>query len=608
MTAAASTAPGAEKTQALETSARELAVSHRTSERPTGAHTRLRPNELARALEHARRHLATTPPGDAAVPRAAEWFLDNYYLIRRVARQIKEDLPRGFARHLPWIPASAGDFRPLQGDFRIWLLARALIAATRLELDPATLRRFVAAYQEQTPLTIAELWALPTMLRTTVLRHLVRFLDELKIPVGPVGDGDHVRTPDNDALGLDPGVGVEYAIRALRLLDVVDWKAFFAKANRVEAILASDPAGVYARMDFATCDSYRQVVEALAWRTGRAEHDVADLAIALAQAGQVDAPSDQGDGDDRARHVGHYLVGDGRALLEERLGYRPIGLARVRRTLTRRPTPSYLLPLAVLTAVPLVVLGGVLAHRAPVGLVIAAIAIAAVPVSGVAVAICQEIFARLLSPRTLPKLDFSKGLTAEVRTLVAIPTLLGRPEDVAEMSRQLELHYLSNPDPELQFALLTDDIDSKEVPTDATLLELAARAIDALNARHGAGGTGPFHLLHREARWNPGEQRYMGWERKRGKLEELNRLLRGDQTTSYARHVGDPTGLTGIRFVVTLDSDTQLPIGTAQRLIGTLAHPLNRARTDPRTGRVTSGYTIVQPRVETSPISARRTH
>ncbi|MGH2899849.1 MAG: hypothetical protein ACRDMZ_14340, partial [Solirubrobacteraceae bacterium] len=200
MTAAASTVPGVDKTQALETSARELAANHHTSERASGAHTRLRPDELARALEHARRHLASTPPGDAALPRAAEWFLDNYYLIRRVARQIKEDLPRGFARHLPWIPAGGGDSR---GDFRIWRLARALIAATRLELDPVALRRFVAAYQEQTPLTIAELWALPTMLRTTVLRHLVRFLDELHIPVGSVGDAPDVRAPDSDALGLD---------------------------------------------------------------------------------------------------------------------------------------------------------------------------------------------------------------------------------------------------------------------------------------------------------------------------------------------------------------------------------------------------------------------
>src|SRR6185312_3236048 len=150
-------------------------------------------------------------------------------------------------------------------------------------------------------------------------------------------------------------------------------------------------------------------------------------------------------------------------------------------------------------------------------------------------------------------------------------------------------------------------VDSKAMPADATLLDSAARGIEELNARHGRGESGPFHLLHREARWNAGEERFMGWERKRGKLEELNRLLRGATDTSYTRHVGDPKGLRDVRFVITVDSDTQLPMGTARRLVGLLAHPLNRAVFDDETGRVVSGYTIVQPRVEMSPSSARQT-
>jgi hypothetical protein len=249
VTQAASTAPpdGAAKAQALETSACALAERHRPLARTPSARTRFaEETQVTRALEYAQRHLAVKPAKDAALPRAAEWFLDNYYLIRRVARQIKEDLPPGFARRLPWVAT---------GDFRVELLASELVAMMR----------------------------------------------------------------------LDPGVGVEYSIRALRLLDVIDWKAFFAQTNRVEAILNTDPAGVYPRMDFQTRDSYRRVVEALAWRTGRGEHDVADLAIA-----QASAP----DGDDRHRHVGYHLVGSGRAVLEQRLGYRPT------RSLLRSRSPS----------------------------------------------------------------------------------------------------------------------------------------------------------------------------------------------------------------------------------------------------------------------------
>ena len=534
------------------------------------------------------------PTDDTTLPRAAEWFLDNYYLLRRVARQIEEELPRGFILRLPQIATGAA-----AGWLRIDRLARELIVATSVELDAATVRGFVDAYQTVDPLTIAELWALPTMLRTGVLRQLVRFLDELHLPLRPDGEVPEDPRAADDQIALDPGVGVERSIRALRVLDVIDWKKFFEQTNRVEAILAADPARVYGRMDFESCDSYRRVVETLAWDTKRAEHAVAQLAIDLA--------SQSAEGD-RHGHVGQYLVGPGRSILEERLGYRPAGLARVRRSLMRWPTVSYLGSLALLTVVPLAALGWILEAAMAGPLMIAVtIIVAAIPVSAIAVAIIQAVLARVLDPRTLPKLDFTKGMTEDVRTLIVTPTMIGGLDDVAAMIRQLELHYLANPDPQLQFALLTDEVDSKTAPTDATLIDRAAHEIVALNVKHGDRSPGPFHLLHREARWNPHEECFMGWERKRGKLEELNRLLRGDAETSFTRRVGNPAGLVGIRFVITLDSDTQLPMGSAHRLVGTLAHPLNQAELDPATGRVIAGYTIVQPRIETSPTSARPT-
>ena len=597
--AAAPAIPGEEI--ALAPRARALAARQRDLQRCTSSRSCLgERGGLARALEDAQRYLGSMPSDDATLPRAAEWFLDNYYLLRRVARQVEDDLPRGFVLHLPQLATG-----PDRGRCRIDVLARELVQATSIELDATALRGFVDAYQEVEPLATAELWALPAVLRIWVLRHLVGFLDELHIPVGPVrpvrGAADRRDPPVSPEvrIPLDPGVGVERSIRALRVLDVIDWKALFASTSRVEAVLRADPAGVYARMDFATCDGYRRAVETLAWDTGHAEHAVAALAIALA------AEAEPGN---RARHVGHYLLGGGRSLLEQRLGYRPAGMARVRRQLTRWPTLAYLAPLAVLTVIPLVGLGWLLAAAAARPAMIAvAVAVTAIPVSVVAVAIVQAALARVLVPRTLPKLDFTAGMTAEVRTLVALPTLIGRAEDVTAMVRQLELHYLANPDPQLQFALLTDELDATTATTDAPLIDRAARAIAALNAAHGANGGGPFHLLHRAPKWNPREERFMGWERKRGKLEELNRLLRGDTATSFTRRAGDPAGLVGIRFVITLDSDTQLPMGSAQRMVGALAHPLNRAELDPATGRVIAGYTIVQPRIETSPASARPT-
>ncbi|HSD88218.1 MAG TPA: hypothetical protein VLB44_11910, partial [Kofleriaceae bacterium] len=592
MTVALDTAPSdhAPTTDPLEAEARALAETQLELERVTRRLGRaLQPSAITIALEHARTHLAATHAGDATLPKAAEWFLDNYYLIRRVARQVDEELPRGFVRRLPQLASGSSE-----GRLRIEVLAEELVRRSHIDLDVSTVRRFIDAYQEVSPLTIAELWALPTMLRASVLSHLLRFLDRLVIPIR-----EGVSEPRVDVLALDPGTGVERSTRALRLLDTTDWKTFFEQTNRVEAVLRGDPATIYPRMDFETCDAYRKVVEALAWGTDRTEQAVAELAIALAQENQAD---------ERLGHVGYYLVDGGRPALEQRLGYRARGIERVRSAVMRRPTLAYLLPVALATSIPLLVLAWYLGRDGARPLAIAvAVLVAVVPVSVVAVTVVQRALALLIPPRTLAKLDFSKGIPREARTLVVIPTLLGRSEDVDDLIRQIELHYLANPDPQLGFALLTDDVDAEAMPETRTLLERAETEVAALNAKHGSAGSGPFHLLHREPRWNEAEQRFMGWERKRGKLDELNRLLRGDTNTTFARHVGNPAELVGIRFVITLDSDTQLPMGTAHRLVGLLAHPLNRALVDPQTERVVAGYTIVQPRVETSPSKSGRT-
>ncbi len=590
--------PDAEKAKALDEDARALAETHRDLERADlGSASLFEGSPFPRALAAARRHLAATPAKSAAHGKAGEWFLDNYYFLRRVARQVGEELPRRFLRHLPRLASGASKGLP-----RIDALARALVERA-VELDPTVLQSFIDAYQEGSPLAIAELWALPTMLRSAVLHAMLGFLDELDVPIPR--RRAHDRTPEAEGrlsktgASLAPAAGVERSIRALRVLSEVDWRSFFEKTSRVEAVLRKDPALVYARMDFDTCDSYRKSVERLAWSTGIPEEQVAELAVKLAT-------------DDlrakRKRDVGYYLVGDGQRALEDRLGYRPRGIEWLRRELRSSPTLAYLSSLAVLTMIPLLLEGLYLRREnASFFVVVVAIVITAGPVSVAAMTLAQWTLAHVLPPRTLPKLNFSKGLPDDVRTLVVMPTLLGRAEDVDDMIRQIELHYLSNPDPGLRFALLTDDVDSRTISENTELVQRVARGIVSLNAKHGTKAGGPFHLLHRKLQWNESEGRFMGWERKRGKLFELNRLLRGDTLTSYVQQVGNPKELERIRYVITLDGDTQLPMGSAQRLVGLFAHPLNRAVFDEATGRVVSGYTIIQPRIETAPANARET-
>ncbi len=563
--------------RSLDTRAADLASAHRPLRR-AAPHSPLPIDIGALSRSIARAAAAFDAPAldDPVYQKAAEWFLDNHYLLVRTVRQVKTELPKEFRRRLPHV---ASDELP-----RVLRLARAVIESSNLDFDEATLLQFIEAYQQEAPLTIAELWSLPTMLRIAVLEMLVRVLELLL----PAPDQQRVAWE----LPIDPGVGMGRAVRALRLLAEIDWRVFVRTTSAVEATLRAEPCGVYAQMDFESRDAYRKVVEELSWGASRPEPEVARLAVSLAS----EHPNDL-----RAGHVGFYLVDRGRALLEQELGYRARGRERWRRALLAHPTLAYLG--AVLGATLLFVVGVAAWGADRFGAAtIALCALALVPLSSIAVAFTNWLVTALVPPRTLAKLDFSERIPADCKTAIVIPALAAAKEDVTELLIQLELHYLSNPDPSLIFVLLIDHVDSIDAPDDEALLAHAEVALAELNRKHGGESARPFHLLHREPTWNEAEGHFMGWERKRGKLEELNRLLRGDRTTGFRHHVGDPLGLEGVRFVITLDADTRLPLGAAHRLVGSLAHPLNQAQFDPNTGRVVSGYTVVQPRVEPSPM------
>ena len=318
----------------------------------------------------------------------------------------------------------------------------------------------------------------------------------------------------------------------------------------------------------------------------------------------------------RQAHVGYYLQGRGRAELEARLGYRPSSLpVRLARWMDAHPTPVYLSPILFLTLM-LLAAAPFYAMRqggSPLQIVAAAL-LALLPASAIAVAIVDWIVTMAIPPRILPKLDFAGGSTTAhipdaFRTLIVVPALLSNDHEVASLLRQIEQHYLRNPEQNLYYGLLTDfaDADQEQLPGDDRLLELARTGIATLNLRY-AGGDQPgrFCLFHRRRLWNPRENRWIGWERKRGKLNELNRWLRGAADTSFVVTDGPAAQLLSVKYVITLDADTILGSEGARRLIGTLAHPLNQAQADPHTGQVIEGYGLLQPRTEITPTSANR--
>ena len=415
-------------------------------------------------------------------------------------------------------------------------------------------------------------------------------------------------------------VSVANSIGSLRLLAGTDWREFVETLSHVEHLLRADPADAYGRMDFATRDAYRHVVERTARRAGRPETAVAQQVLDMAEQAALRAASDQAR--DRLSHVGYYLLGAGRPALEDSLGIRRRAWWRGR----VGPMSFHLyLGLALLIAVMLSVgplTQGVEALQPPMAAIFGFTLLMFFGTLHLALALLNWLATLLVSPQALPRMDFSHGIPSESRTLVVVPTLLGSAEAVESMVDALELRFLANRDANLQFALLTDfhDAAAEHLATDDPLVELAGRRITGLNDKYRLARTqplddndvDPFLLLHRPRRWNARERVWMGHERKRGKLADLNALLRGRACDAARAFLADRrrhrARCAGVRYVITLDTDTQLPRDSA-RADGRrrMAHPLNRPRFGDRREAtcVVEGYGILQPRVERQPAAAR---
>ena len=542
---------------------------------------------LAGLLGRIYREIQASEQLASTYPRLVEWLLDNEYLVRRSVRQARDSVPPSFERRLPRLTSPPGAGRP-----RIEEVARELLALGQHQLDHELLLRFVDAFQEERPLTTGELWALPAYLRLATLERLaVRAAGVLDLAVPERISPTEDETTD----AALPSREVGRCVESLRWLDEEDWRPIFERLSRVEAELRRDPSGDYRRMDFASRDRYRKAVEEVAAWSGTPEPEVAALA------GRMAREARDGAGASGARgHVGHYLIGDGRADLEGRTGARPPLRARLRRWGLRHARPLYFSGIAVIAVALLAALFLSLDGRGPVPALLLA---AVVPAVTLAVSVVRWIVTHTAPTSTLPKLELDGDLPEACRTAVVVPCLFGSEDEVDELLEKLAVLYEGNGGPgRLTFGLLSDftDAPEKEMPGDGRLVDRAREGVEELNRRYGGPDRRPFFLLHRERLWNPGEGCWMGWERKRGKLEEFNQLVLGEGETSYTVSAGDVEHLSDVRFALTLDADTRMPPGEAVRLVGTMAHPMNRPVLD-ASGELRSGYSILQPRLQSAP-------
>ena len=615
---------------------------------------------LARAAKHNRE-----------LSSAAEWLIDNFYIVQEQMVQLKEDLPPSYYKKLP---------RLLQGEYRgyprTYEIVQMLAAISDNIIDRDNTATAIRAYQEIDTLSLGEMWSVPLMNRLALVvrladrskqllkgrqiqdeaeqilqEHQVEESDEpgfLLRKLSEIVDQKHdtsnflvvlaqrlqikgvlteterrwfdykfsrwdtnleeqlrVRTQQTSRLHLS----IQNAIASLREVSETDWSGFVEECSVVERILRLDPADMYARMDFSTRDSYRKGVEQVSKNSEYSEQEVAEqvlmMAESAAQNGTVESV--------KKMHVGYYLLDDGYQTLCEKLEYNtPWG--EMLRLLGEKYPAAYFSFIGMhLIGLLLIVslLTNLISYQ---GWIIAITLLAAfLPALDLSVVSTNRILSLLVPPRILPKLEFKGKIPHEYRTTVVVPTIFSSPSDVQDQFELLEIRALANANPSLQFALLSDftDAPQENMEEDEAIMNTAYHHLKRLNERHQSIYGNKFMLFHRKRLWNESEDRWMGWERKRGKIEEFNRLLKDPSTKTtyyndneeYLQSLQDYP----VKYVITLDADTKLPPGSAKKIIGTAAHPLNKAEIAESGNFVTKGYGIFQPRISIPPKAANKT-
>lgn len=508
-----------------------------------------------------------------------QWIRDNVAILRSQIGQLQE-LRDGLRRTV--------HVRRLNREVapRSLVVAEDMLASLEYRLDDARFSTYLHSFQTVTVLRLGELWEIIPAMRLVLLEH--------------IADIALKRSGSNPA-GASETVA---CISSLRVMEETPWKELLEPLIVFDAVLRRDPAGAYPRMDSESRDMYRREVVKLAEYSGNSELEVAELAIALArQSLRVHEPDSRLAL--RRSHVGYYLVAEGRELLCQRADVRLPLRDRLRGVLLRYPDAFYLSGIECLTLVMILTALWWVNFGSLWSVFFAAVALL-IPCSQSAVEIMHHVIASLLEPRRLPKLDFSESIPEDCVTMVVVPTLLLNQNQVRQIVKGLEVRYVANRSANLHFALLTDLADSAEQPReDDPLVGLCGELIQELNRKYAGNGYGTFSMFHRHRVYNRREGVWMGWERKRGKLLDFNKLIVGEYD-SFPYKAGDLSVLPNVRYVLTLDSDTELPRGTATRLIGTLAHPLGQAIVDEKLNIVVHGCGILQPRVGISIESAAR--
>jgi cyclic beta-1,2-glucan synthetase len=635
----------------LERHASDLARMHVTGKRTKLYHSLdARMNKNFKYIMSVYKHLNENSGEIRKATPASEWLLDNFYIIEEQVKEIRQSISKKYFYQLPRLKNGS-----LRGYPRVYAIALELISHTDGRFDEKTLVSFVTAYQNYALLSSGELWVLPIMVRIALIENIRRICDRIMIShqqwykAEKLADillahkdkkpedyleiaKDHMKQMETidtsfgehllkrlKKYGMETAIIIKYfddrlaeqninsegitqlehkdqamrqvsmgnSITSVKLISTLEWAEIFEKLSQVELIMRQDPSGIYSRMDFKSRDYYRHEIEKLAKQQKLSEISIAKKLIATAE--------------ESNKHVGYFLFGKEKEELYKRIGSN-----------YTRKTSSAFIYIASIYFVTFLLLLPLLYYfyqqNTSLLMMFALTIIILLPVNDVAVTLVNWVLTHTLQPDFLPKMELKEGIPEDAKTIVVIPTLLSNPNRVQHLVKNLEEYYLANRENNLYFALVGDFKDSKtaEMKEDSAIVTAARHQINVMNKKY-AKNNDVFFYLHRERVFIEKENRYMGWERKRGALVELNELLLGSNKTSYKYIEGDIANLKGIKYVITLDADTRLIFDTAKKLIGAMLHPLNTPVMDEKKQVVKQGYGLLQPRINIDIESANAT-
>lgn len=601
------------------------------------------------------------------VAPAAEWLLDNLYLIEKEYKHIKYNMPNKYYKNLPVMS------KGIMKDYpRVYHIAVELVSHTDGKIDGKTIETFVKAYQSNVILSSGELWALPIMIRIALIQNISRITEDvvfaqkekrraeiladrlidslskksIEEELEKILQEDVKFTPhfterllkllrDNgidtenvykwieenlelQETNIDKIISLEHqkqagyqfsmgnSVNSIREVEALNWRKSFEELSIVENILKKDPAGIYSNMDFESRDYYRHMVENIARKLKKPESFIAKKAIECAE------KCETLNGEEYKKHVGFYIFDKGTGVLREKAGFRNNWVYKLKENMKNNSVIYYILTIVVFT---IITMGVFISfsyfndYERKLWKYIIAALVLAIPCSEIVISIFNWSINHLTIPRFVPKLEFKNGIGKENRTIVVIPTIINNAKKVHELVNNMEIYFLANCDKNLYFAILSDfkDSDNKEEKEDKTIVNEALNEIKKLNEKYAKDREDIFYFFSRYRKYNEKEKKWIGWERKRGKLMEFNKLIRGENNTTYDVISGDMSEIKKCKYVITLDCDTQLPRDTAKKLIGAMAHILNIPHIDKNKKRVTRGYGLMQPRINISTVSANKT-